>query len=147
MYTPVEVLDQARQSVRRAVRLGCQVLADGWDEPVAYEVRDLSEGGLFLDAPVPMEEGTPLLVALRPEGWTQPTDLVARAVIRRVHMRRRRAEGPSAGMGLAFTDLPEEDVQDLQRCLLGRPPRLPGRPRPPRVEAVWVERCDDDTPS
>jgi hypothetical protein len=141
MYTPVEIHEAPRRSLRRAVQLGCRVLADDWDEPVAYQVQDLSEGGMFLEAPVPMEEGTELLVALRPEGWAQGTDLVARAVVRRVHMRRRREEGPTAGMGVAFTDLPEDDAQDLQQCLMGRPPHLPrGRGgRPPRMEALWVE--------
>ncbi|MFW5876323.1 MAG: PilZ domain-containing protein [Myxococcota bacterium] len=144
MFTPVQVIEPRRGAVRRAVSLQCQVLADDWDEPVPYDVRDLSPGGMFLDTTLPLEPGTEMLVSLRPERWPGQGPVVARAVVRRVELRRRRAEGRAAGMGVAFVDLSDDDVENLDACLRGLPPPLPsgealrGR-RPRHATTLWVE--------
>lgn len=147
MYTPVQVLERPRRSLRRAVSLECHVLAEGWDEPVRYRVRDLSPAGMFLESPLPLDPGTRMYVALRPTGWRGSTDVVARAVVRRVELRRRRDEGPSSGMGVAFEGLPEDDVEALDDCLRGLPPRLPSAATrqatgPVRHTTLWVDQLD-----
>lgn len=141
MYTTVQVLEPKRHSVRRGVHIECNVLAEGWDEPVPYDVEDLSGGGMYLSTPLPLEEGTEMYVALRPRGWPGSVDLIARAVVRRVEMRRRRAEKRRAGMGIAFVDLPEDDVEALEACLYGTPPALTPRTAegPRHYETLWVD--------
>lgn len=144
MYTPVQVIEPRRGAVRRAVSLQCQVLADDWDEPVPYDVRDLSPDGMFLDTTLPLEPGTEMLVSVQPDRWPGEGPVVARAVVRRVELRRRRAEGRTAGMGVAFVDLPEDDMETLDTCLRGLPPPLPRgdalRGSPPRhATTLWIE--------
>ncbi|MFW6050195.1 MAG: PilZ domain-containing protein [Myxococcota bacterium] len=136
MFTPLHVLEQRRR-LRRAVSLPCRILADDWDEPVEYDVRDLSPDGMFVETSLPLEPGTEMYVALSPPG----AEVVVRAVVRRAELRRRRSEGRAAGMGIAFLGLPEDDTEALARALRGTPPPLPTGPRPaPRqVTTVWID--------
>lgn len=138
----MQVLQPPRRAVRRAVTLECRVLAEGWDEPVALEVRDLSPSGMFLETSLPLDPGTPMYVALHPDGLDDGREIVARAVVRRVEMKRRRREGCRSGMGVAFVDLPEEDTEALDTCLRGLPPPLPFETDAVVHTTLWVDPLD-----
>jgi len=124
-----------RRSLRRAVELECQVLSDLWDGQAPFLATNLSPEGLWLQTPLPLEQGEELLLTLSPPRWSEREPLVALAQVARVAMFRRRNEPQGAGMGLSFVDIDGGQQGALESCLLGLPPPLPSRTRAARVLA------------
>lgn len=124
-----------RRSLRRAVELECQVLSDLWDGQAPFLATNLSPEGLWLQTPLPLEQGEELLLTLSPPRWSEREPLVALAQVARVAMFRRRNEPQGAGMGLSFIDIDGGQQGALESCLRGLPPPLPSRTRAARVLA------------
>lgn len=126
-----------RRSVRRAVRVETDVVADTWDGAVPLLATDLSDHGLWLESELPLEIGSEVVVSLLPPRWPTREPLTALAEVTRVGMYRRRRERRSSGMGLRFVDLPHDDAELLAEVLRGLPPPLPAlAPRGRAVELV-----------
>lgn len=120
--------ESRRATLRRAVTVDCQVLSEYWDEPVRIEASDLSHEGMWLDTPLPLEMGEPLLLSFTPPRTELPITAVAR--VARVGMWRRARDRYPIGMGLSFTDVEPGERELLRTSLLGIPPRLPRRRLP-----------------
>jgi hypothetical protein len=116
-----------RVSVRRAVKLRCDVHSDLWDGAVSYDVGNLSPEGIWLASSTPLEPGEDLLVSFAPPG--RDIRLHALATVSRVGMWRRTQDPWPLGMGLSFTHLGRRDLEQLRRALIGIPPPLPRRSR------------------
>jgi hypothetical protein len=94
-------------------------------EPFVCEARDLSPFGMWLETAELLEPGDPVLVSFRPPRWPTRLDLTICGQVARVSRGRRRTDGGRTGMGLAFVDLTESEIDDMEACLEGLPPRLP----------------------
>lgn len=121
-----EILPGERRAVRRAVALECSVLSDQWDEAAPHLLTDLSPYGAWLETALPLEPGDTVLLSFLPPRQTRVHELLVSATVARAHLRRRRDDGPVAGMGVHFTDLSPAEFERLSLCLRGLPPPLPG---------------------
>lgn len=122
----VEILPGERRAVRRAVALECSVLSEEWDEAAPHLLTDLSPFGAWLETSLPLEPGSTVLLSFLPPRQTRVHELLVSATVARAHLRRRRDDGPVAGMGVRFTDLSPAEFERLSLCLRGLPPPLPG---------------------
>jgi hypothetical protein len=111
------------------VVLDCGLQNELWDGIVALRASDLSQEGLWLDTPFALDPGEELVVSFVPPGESQ--ELWACAQVARVGMWRRDSDPWPVGMGLTFTYVSSTDRRYLARALMGHPPRLPVRRRPP----------------
>ncbi|HEX2677456.1 MAG TPA: PilZ domain-containing protein [Polyangiales bacterium] len=116
-----------RKSLRRAVRLEADVLADLWDGPVPFVATNLSPDGLFLESDLPLEIGSELIVSFVPPRWQTSEPVTALAEVARVGLFRRRRERRMSGMGLRFLELENCESDLLAEALRGLPPPLPKR--------------------
>ncbi len=71
---------------------------------------NISEGGVFVATPEPLPIGEPLDLRLH---LRSGGDVVVRARV--AWVRKARADGPPAGMGLQFVSVPEEVREDIRR--------------------------------
>ena len=136
MLELVEVLP--RRSVRRAVDWSCELVCDLWDEPVPHRVVDVSDRGLFIETPFPLEAGSEVILELQPPRQKQP--IYALGAVRQARLCRRRGERQVTGMGIEFVDLGRRYRRRLRRSVRGLPPPLPKTsPRRPPTELVWID--------
>jgi hypothetical protein len=154
MLESVEVLPGARDTLRRVVRIPCDLVSETFDEPVELEITDLSAHGAFIETSLPLEDGEELELAFE---VPRTQSLVAvRARVKRAALNRRRQDARSSGMGLEFVDLSDRARDWLDGALVGMPPRLPEKPRaktPARAmhakpsrrakKLVWVDSLHD----
>jgi hypothetical protein len=135
MLNAVEVLAGARRSMRRGVRMECEVLAGAWEGARRHRVLDLSHEGMRVAAgtTLPIDEG--VIVSFTPPGWWLTKELT---VMARVARALPRGDEP-ASMGLEFLDLSAGEEQALAQTLIGRPPPLPRVRTRLRRELVWVD--------
>lgn len=140
MLQSVEVLATHRHQLRRAVDVGCELLAEGWETSVLHRVSDLSESGAFIRGQLLLEPGEELLVDLVPPREVRPLTLTAR--VERTVLRRRRRDRETSGMGVRFVDLAEGDRERLRQSLAGLPPPLPRKSRPSETEWLYVEEVE-----
>ncbi len=120
-----------RRSLRRAVGLECALQSDLWDGLVSMPISDVSHEGVWIDTPYVLEPGEELVLSLLPPGACPGEEVWAVAEVARVGLWRRRLDRWPTGMGLTFRYLSQVDRRFLTRSLVGHPPRLPVRRRPP----------------
>lgn len=114
-----------RRNVRRAVAFDCAVQSELWDDVVHLPASNLSEEGIWIETPLALDPGEPLIVSFVPPGADEKV-WAAAEVVRRSR-RRERAQG----IAVAFTYCSEPHRAVLAQSLYGQPPRLPNRPTPP----------------
>src|SRR4051794_15946628 len=127
------MLDAAkkRRSLRRAVLVECTVGNDGWDRSMGLRASDVSNDGLWIDTCFPLELGQELVLSFAPPGAAWHEEVWAVGEVARVGLWRRESDLWATGMGIAFTYLNAFDRRFLTNALIGHPPRLPGRKKPP----------------
>lgn len=134
MLHPIEVLANARRSLRRAVRLEAEVISSAWEAPRIHRVTDLSLDGMRIAAGTRLPEDEHVVVCFTPPGsW----DLGEVQSFARVVRSEPRKGQRSASMGLELLDVDWSQKRQLARVLRGLPPPIPapGRPR----ELVWID--------
>lgn len=115
-----------RRSVRRAVKLECNLESESWDGIVVLPATDLSGEGLWLESPYALDEGEEVVVSFALPGEGEPGRVWAIAEVARVGLWRRRGDDVRPpGMGLAFTYFSEDDRVRLHRALADLPPPIP----------------------
>lgn len=123
-----------RRSMRRAVRIDCQVVRERDFKLVGARVLDLSLDGMLVAADVPVLTGEVVLVSFAICGrWIDGEGIVARVVHGRRPLDRGRA------IGVAFTSLPEGAQELMRRAIKGAPPPLPARA--PRIDWAATARA------
>ena len=111
------MVDQ-RRSVRFAVDLQCEVASDAWQGTVPLRLTNLSLDGAFVETDLPLHIGSELVLVFNPDG---EHDLRILAEVRRVELRRRRAESTAPrGMAVSFAYVGRGDRASLQRWLTAR---------------------------
>jgi hypothetical protein len=122
-----------RRSIRRSVRIACQVVRERDFKLVGARVLDLSFDGMLVAADVPVLTGEVVLVSFAVAGqWIDGEGIVARVVHGRRPLDRGRA------IGIAFTSLSEGARELMRRGLKGAPPPLPARS--PRIDWAATAR-------
>jgi len=127
MRTLVHV--QERRTLRRSVRVDCQVVRERDFKLVGSRAVDLSPMGMLVMSQEPILTGEPVVISFRlPRSawWFDAMGTVARVV----HGRRPGDLGRC--FGLAFDELEPDVHVYLRRALRGVPPPLPTRE--PRVD-------------
>ena len=115
-----------RRTIRRAVELPCQVVAEAGFRLLGEQTLDVSVEGILLRSDAPVRIGEAVFVALRaPRGdhWIDAEAVVARVV------RGLRARDRGPAIGLRFTQVDPVDAAILAGGLRGLPPPLPRRHR------------------
>jgi len=114
-----------RRSVRRAVRLECEVVRERDFKRIASHAVDVSPDGMLAVADVPVLTGEEVVVTFRPPRswvWFDACGTVARVV----HGRRPGDTGRCLGIQFNTTEATPRAI--LQRHLATVPPPLPRRP-------------------
>ncbi|HEX5657521.1 MAG TPA: PilZ domain-containing protein [Polyangiales bacterium] len=111
--------------MRRAVAFECAVQSELWDDVVQLPASNLSEEGMWIESPIGLEPGEPLILSFTPPGTHDKVWAAAKVVRRSRHQEREQ------GIALVFTYCSEPHREVLARALYGQPPRLPKRPQPP----------------
>lgn len=57
-----------RRSVRRAIEFECAVQSEHWDDVLHLPASDLSEDGMRIETPLPLQPEEPLIVSFTPPG-------------------------------------------------------------------------------
>jgi hypothetical protein len=139
MEVPFLVAATERRSVRRHVRLECEVVRERGFRLLGRHAVDLSTSGMRIAAMDHALTGEPVVLAFRAPGsetWVDAEGLVARVV----HGRRDFDFGPS--IAIAFRELPDQLRGILRKQLLKCPPTQPKRAL--RVDyAASVRRIGD----
>ncbi len=130
MLEAIELLPARRRSPRHACQLQVPLVCDLWDEPVAFETRDVSIDGLFFETTLALDPGTEVVLELRVGGETH-------FVIGSV--RRADLHDGRPGMGVELLDVDDGLRAALDRAICRRPPALPRGPAPILREQVWVD--------
>lgn len=135
MEVPFLVAAADRRSVRRFVRLECEVVRERGFRRIGRTALDLSTTGMRFAAVDEAFTGDPVVLAFRAPGskvWIDAEGIVSRVV----HGRRSMDFGPSMAVEFSLCD----DVRaELRRALLRCPPAVPKRG--PRVDyAATVRR-------
>lgn len=118
-----------RHSVRRQVRLGCQVVSDSRFRLVAKRCLDLSQTGMLVESDADVAVGDEILVSFRMPGTSRYFDLVGR-VARIVAGKRPTDAGRCLGVRFEGVDVLTAAL--LGVMLRGLPPPIPSRP--PRID-------------
>ncbi len=104
------IMEEKRKHLRVKKRIKSEVHSDqGLTLSATF---DLSSGGLFITTPEPMEEGSPVELALYVPG-EEPVSL--KGVIR--WKREQESEDSKAGMGIEFVDVPEKALVAFKKHL------------------------------
>jgi hypothetical protein len=141
-----------RRSLRRHVGVICSIASQLWDGTVEFAASDVSDDGLWIDTPYPLELGDEVVLSFVPPGARYHEDVWAIAEIARVGLWDANCVPWEAGMGLNFTYFSALDRRFLAHSLQGRPPRLPRKTRafmpltrqPPPLPS-HEELCGEDT--
>lgn len=151
MLESVDVLKGARESLRRVVRIPCDLVSETFDEPVELEITDLCADGAFVETNLALEDGEELDIAF--EVPRTERLLAVRARVCRAALHRRRVDARLSGMGLEFIGLGEGARAMITEALRGLPPRLPvkGPATPGRrmrkaqrgKKMLWVDALHD----
>jgi hypothetical protein len=142
-----------RRSVRRAVKLECNLESESWDGIVVLPATDLSNEGLWLESPYTLDEGEEVVVSFELPGEGEPGRVWAIAEVARVGLWRRRGDDTRPpGMGIAFTYFSEDDRARLRSALAGLPPPLPTcapsrAVSPPRLPEARGAASEQNRPS
>jgi len=127
-----------RRTIRRAVRLDCQVVRERDFRLVGRKALDLSTEGILVAAEDDVEPGEPLIVSFRAPWsphWIDGEGTVARLV----HGRRPEDKGRHS-IGVRFRPMEDESTSILRQSLL-QMPLLPAPRRPTRIDyAATVRR-------
>jgi len=123
-----------RRSVRRSVKLECNLESESWDGIVVLPATDLSMEGLWIESPYALEQGEEVVVSFALPGEGEPGRVWAIAEVARVGLWRRRGDQGASGMGLSFTYCSSDDRTRLDAALRGLPPPLPTSQRERRSE-------------
>lgn len=126
MLHPVEIIPSSRQSIRRAVEIGCEVVSQ--TSVHVERMLDLSPRGARLQSRTSMRRGQEVLLTFVPPG--APRRVSALGTVQH------QAEGV---LGVEFFSLDRIDEDTLGRHLRGLPPPLPSKRMRTRHELVWVE--------
>jgi hypothetical protein len=139
MLEPVDIVENSRRALRRAVSLECDVLSELWDEPVAHRATNLSECGIWLEASLPLDPGDSVVMSFTPPHTS--TECVVTGLVRRVELYRRAGEQAMSGMAIEFVDLEPGAETALAAKLRGLPPPLPRELAISRLrrDFAWVE--------
>jgi len=124
MEVPFLVAATERRSVRRHVRLECEVVRERGFRLLGRHAVDMSTSGMRIAALDHALTGEPVVLSFRAPGgdtWVDAEGLVARVV----HGRRDFDYGPS--IAIEFRDLAENLRGVLRKHLLKCPPTLPKR--------------------
>lgn len=113
-----------RRSVRRAVAVDCQVVAEDGFRLIGEQTLDLSEQGMLVRSDAEVFPGESVIISMRAPRSRQWLDAEAR-VVRLVAGRRDRDRGRA--VGLRFERMDALDYAVLAGSLRGLPPPLPGR--------------------
>lgn len=126
MLQHVEIVPSSRQSVRRAVQIGCEVVSQS---AVHIErMFDLSPGGARVHSRAAVRRGQELLLTFVPPGAQ-----------RRVSALGTVQHQDADVVGVKFFALDRIDEETLGRHLRGLPPPLPRKPSRVQRELVWVD--------
>jgi hypothetical protein len=134
MLHAIEVLANARRSLRRAVQLEVEVIATGWDTPRIHRATDLSLDGMRVAAGTRLPEDDHVVVCFTPPGAWGLGEVQSFARV--VRSEARRGER-SASMGLELLDIDYRQKRGLAQILRGLPPPIPRASRP--RELVWID--------
>lgn len=118
------VMKTNRRTVRRAVRLSCQVVSEDSFRLVGRRALDLSPAGMLLESDADVRLGDELLVSFRAPQSGLFIDTSAR-IVRVVAGRRPGDHGRCLGLRFEHLDLLMQSV--LGASLAGMPPPLPQR--------------------
>jgi hypothetical protein len=125
-----------RETLRRRVRLPCQIVEEQGFSLLAQECEDLSTQGMRVRALLPARVGTRVLASFRVPGSSLYIDTEAE-VVRVLWGRRSGDQGSS--LGLRFLDLSRVDRAILASRLAGLPPPAPERSlRFDYASTVWA---------
>jgi hypothetical protein len=136
MLQNVEILPGARRSLRRAVSLEADLVADPWETARSHRVLDLSPEGMRVAAASLLPVGEHVVVCFTPPGWWLLGELNVWARVARAEPRR---GARPATLGLSFLDLPVGARDALAHTLRGLPPPLTIEKGAARRELVWVD--------
>ncbi len=145
MEVPFLVAAAERRSVRRYVRLECEVVRERGFRLLGRRALDLSATGVRVVALDEAERGESVILTFRAPGteaWIDAEGTVARVV----RGRRASDHGPSLAIELGTPDAPHDATlrSVLVRALPKLPPALPRRS--PRIDwASTVRRIADET--
>ena len=132
MLQSVEIVPAVRTSLRRSVRLGCEITSD-LAGPRRETLVDLSPRGARVLTDLEVERGEHVLIGFAAERLGRRVETIARVA----HVDREPLMRPS--IGLEFVDLDPEIQVDLRSHLRGVPPPLPAQITRPARELVWIE--------
>ena len=121
---------ESRRAARRAVDLSCEVIASGWDRPIASHCADVSPFGMWLETSYPVKHGDTLVVCFVPP--KRERELTLFAQVCRVDER----DDGSYGVGVEYASLDWFEQKTLADCLRGIPPHFPGKKRHHSVSGV-----------
>ncbi len=126
MLERVEIVPSSRQTVRRAVEIGCELVSPGG----AYVERmlDLSPRGARVRSRERVRRGADVLLTFVPPG--APRRVSALGIVQHAE---------DGVLGVQFTSLDRIDADTLDRHLRGLPPPLPAKTRRKGTELVWVD--------
>ncbi|HEY8367954.1 MAG TPA: TIGR02266 family protein [Thermodesulfobacteriota bacterium] len=96
-------MDDRRRWPRAALVAEITLAADS--PPILRQITDLSHGGLFVDSPTPLPEGTAVRLRFALPGQTSPMTIEARVAWTQPHI----------GMGLRFTKLHPADKRAIDQ--------------------------------
>lgn len=132
MLHPIEIVPSHRATVRRGVRLGCELTTNVHGSRRETLI-DLSARGARVLTELPVEQGEHVMIGFAPERLGRRVETIARVayVDREPHT--------NASVGLEFVELDSELRGDLQARLHNVPPPLPARRAKPRTELVWLD--------
>ena len=111
---PVTEAICVRRAPRRKVSAGVDLVSHYWDHPVAYELKDLSPFGMWIDTLCPLHEGAEVVVSFAPPGGDAVTVF---ATVRRALTGRRKQDRGRIGMGIEFTDISYDEMVMVDRAL------------------------------
>ncbi len=124
-----------RMTVRRAVKLRCQIVTESDFRLLGTEATDVSTGGLLVPSKQIVSVGEPVLVALklpRTGSWVDIEGTVVRTIEGRRNSDRQRA------IGIRFDKIDMLSRVMLSASLVGHPPPVPTRNvRKDYAAAVW----------
>ena len=132
MLQSVEILPSHRATLRRSVKLGCE-LTSKLHGPRRETLVDLSPRGARVVSDIPVARGEHVLVSFADDRLGRRVETLARVA----HVAREIFEKPS--IGLEFVDLDQTVREGLRARLRNVPPPLPPRRARAERELVWVD--------
>ena len=122
---------QKRFEMRRDTRVGVEVLAPVWNEPIHLLTSDLSPRGLYLECEELLELDMPIICSFE---LSREYHLTGR--VSRINPLRRSTDRGHPGFGVAFTYTRPLTRIALRADLRGLPPPVPRR----RPDGIWLPK-------